>query len=979
VVPNGGAGPLCFFHDLATPWKFPYLCGSMLPTLLLLVAAQTPTETPAQVLAQAQAAVENDSAPLVRGRWLRRLETNPTDRGAQLGLAALDRLTYDYLNAVARLDQLGGSDDWALHAELERAHGALWRRPFNETALLYLAVARAARARNDSILAATALGVAGFLGSRLGVLGQALDTLDAALALAPERAAALRGRIFCTRGPILSFAGQPGAMDAVRRGMELVRPTGDRRAMGLCYHAVAMVGINDTDDASIPEQYTDSAIIEQRASRDGPMLALSHYTRGYSRYTYGDFAGAKRAFADAIVGAERYDSPFVIAWSRRIQSMLYWTAGDVPASVQDFVQAESLFNMLNDGFGKSHVRNGRAIALLTLGRIAEAESTFRMQLALSQHNGMAEGVFANLQSLSAVRARRGDWQGAMEELDRAIAYGNANGHAGWTASLDYRRGVIALRLGDLDASERYLRHYLALASPEQFFDRYAVWTRLAEIQARRGKVDDAISTMAAATRQLDSMRSSLTDAQLRLLVFQTRSALDEPDLGLAPVAALLVQAGRAPDAFLLAESRRARTLDEQVVRSALLRGDSTPAPLARPTLAEALNPPERLAMITWLAGRGGAPSTAYVVSRGKIQGMVLPSIDSIANDIDRLSALLQQGEGTAGLERRLAEAILHPAVALLPAEIDRVILVPDDRLHRVPFDVLPLADGQPLLAKYGVSRAPSVALALRLAGRPTRSSPATVLAFGDPRTMSLDSALPLDPATDRYRRAFLEAGGLPRLEGSRGEARRVGRHARTALVRLGTEASESFLKTDSLKEFQVLHFAGHALVDDQSESRTSLALAPGGGEDGFLGAAEIGTLTLDADLVVLSACRTAAGTVIGGEGVQGLVAPLLAAGARTIVASLWPIGDRRTAALMRDLYDGLAEGQTAGEALRLAKLAARNRGEPARVWAAFTLVGDPDVRINLRKRPGIHPLWYGLAAFVLLGLLVGRKVRARAA
>lgn len=946
--------------------------------LLFLLAVQAPAATPVSVLAQAQAAVENDSATSVQRRWKAALKANPRDHAALLGLAAIDRLTYHYDAAVATLDLIEGSDDWALYAELERAHGALWRRPFNETALQYLAVAQAARSRHDSTLAATALGVAGFLGSRLGVLIQALDTLKVALALAPVREAALRGRILCTTGPIRSFAGRPGAMDAVRQGMELLRPTADHRGMGLCYHAVAMVGINETDDAALPEVYTDSALMVQRAARDGPMLALSHYTKGYSRYSYGDFAGAKRAFAEAIVAAEEYDSPFVIAWSRRIQSMLYWTAGDVPASVQDFAQAESLFIMLNDGFGKSHVRNGRAVALLTLGRVAEAESTFRMQLAISERNGMAEGVFANLQSLSSVLASRGDYQGAMEQLDHAIAYGNTHGHGGWTASLDYRRGVLALRLGDLDASERHLRRFLTIISPEQFFDRYAVWTRLAEIQARRGKLDEAITMLTDASAQLDSMRSTLTDAQLRFLVFQTRSALDEPDLGLAPTAALLVQGGRAAEAFRFAEARRARTLDEQVVRSALLRGDSVASLAGIVKLADSIRPPAGLALITWVAGRGRAPSTAYVVTHRGIQGVVLPPIDSIAGDIDRFTALLQQGEDVAGLDQRLSAAVLQPAVALLGSDINRVILVPDDRFHRVPFDALPLADGQPLLAKYAVSRAPSVALALRLGARPAHAGPATVLALGDPRTMSLDSVTPLDPATDRYRRAFVEAGGLPVLAGSRGEARQVGRYGRNPTVRLGNTASESFLKSDSLRQFQLIHFAGHALVDDQSESRTSLALAPGNGEDGFLGAAEISDLTLDADLVVLSACRTAAGTVVGGEGVQGLVAPLLGAGARTIVASLWPIGDRKTAALMEDFYDGLAGGKTVGEALREAKLAAKGRGEPTRVWAAFTLVGDPDVRIHLVKPKRLHPGWSG-AIVLLLVLAARRRLRARAA
>lgn len=946
-----------------------------------LLLPPVPAEFPAQIVAHATAAVEGDSVATVRARWQRRLTTDSTDRAARLGLATLDRLTYDYAAAALGYGRLTGDDAWALHARMGGAHSDLWRAPFDQTVYRYLTVASGARALGDSSLAAAALSAAGFLGSRLGAMGPSLDSLDVAFQLAPRSNLALQARVLCARAPILSFAGRPGAMATAQRGLALVQQTGDRRTLGLCYHAVAMVAINDLDDSRIPLAYADSAAAAWRAARDGPMLALSHYTKGYTRFNYADFAGAKVALGEAIIEAERTGSRFVIAWSRRFLSMLYWTAGDIPASVQDFAQAESLFTMLNDGFGISHTRNGRAFAQLTLGRVAEAEATFRAQLAVSERNGMAEGVFANLQHLSAVRSVRGDWKGAREEIERAVAYGNANGHAGWTPSLDYRRGVIALRLGELDLAERVLRRFLGSLGPEQHLDRYATRTRLGEVAAQRGELDQAVAELEHAGRQLDSARSALTDTQLRLLVFQTRSALDEPDLGLAPIATILVRGDYASAAFRLAEARRARTLEAQLIRSAVLQGESTPAGAALeaipdlPALQAGL--PESLAVIAWLAGRGGAATTAYVVTRDDIQGTVLPSIDSVAHDIDLYVALLEQGEPSDAVGRRLADAMLAPAVALVPAGVNRLILIPDDRLHRIPFDALPLPDGQPLLLRYGVSRAPSAAIAVRLAARPRRTGLPTLLAFGDPRTSSADDSSHRDPEAERYRGVFAEAGGLPRLKGSAAEARDAGRFSRNAVVRLGPEASESFLKGRSLRSFRVIHLATHAVVDDQSESRTSLALAPGGGEDGFLGAGEIGELDLEADLVVLSACRTAAGRVIGGEGVQGLVAPLLGAGARAVVASLWPIGDRGTATLMQDFYDGLADGKTVGEALRDAKLAARADGTPPKIWAAFTLVGDPDIRIPLEH--GRTVPWFYIGGIVLLlAVLAAWRIRVRA-
>ena len=125
-----------------------------------------------------------------------------------------------------------------------------------------------------------------------------------------------------------------------------------------------------------------------------------------------------------------------------------------------------------------------------------------------------------------------------------------------------------------------------------------------------------------------------------------------------------------------------------------------------------------------------------------------------------------------------------------------------------------------------------------------------------------------------------------------------------------------------LDRFRVIHLATHALVDETSLARTALALAPGEGEDGFLSPADLAGLKLDADLVVLSACRTAGGVAIAGEGMQGLTTPLVAAGARSVVATQWRVGDRSTVRLVADLYDGLARGLPVADALREAKLAA---------------------------------------------------------
>jgi CHAT domain-containing protein len=220
---------------------------------------------------------------------------------------------------------------------------------------------------------------------------------------------------------------------------------------------------------------------------------------------------------------------------------------------------------------------------------------------------------------------------------------------------------------------------------------------------------------------------------------------------------------------------------------------------------------------------------------------------------------------------------------------------------------------------------------------------------------------------------------LPPLPGAVREARFVARFAEGSQVRIGEEATESFLKGTPLDGFRVLHFATHALVDEATVSRTALVLAPEGEEDGFVFPGDLARLTLRADLVVLSACRTAGGSVIRGEGIQGLTGPLLEAGARSVLATGWDIEDRAGRRFVEDLYRSLAGGETVGESLRSAKLAAIDRGEPVSQWAAFSLVGDPDVLPELHEpsRRAILPVGVALATLLAAAVLLSMVRRRR--
>jgi CHAT domain-containing protein len=144
-----------------------------------------------------------------------------------------------------------------------------------------------------------------------------------------------------------------------------------------------------------------------------------------------------------------------------------------------------------------------------------------------------------------------------------------------------------------------------------------------------------------------------------------------------------------------------------------------------------------------------------------------------------------------------------------------------------------------------------------------------------------------------------------------------------------------------VSDVSIIHFASHAVVDPAGLRGTALLLAPGDGEDGVVRPEELSSLSLNADLVVLSACATAvSGGHAGDEGLRGLVAPLIEAGARSVAATLWAVDDQAQRVLVSRMYQRLARGESTASALRAAKLAALRDGAAARDWAALVLWGD---------------------------------------
>jgi CHAT domain-containing protein/tetratricopeptide (TPR) repeat protein len=303
----------------------------------------------------------------------------------------------------------------------------------------------------------------------------------------------------------------------------------------------------------------------------------------------------------------------------------------------------------------------------------------------------------------------------------------------------------------------------------------------------------------------------------------------------------------------------------------------------------------------------------------------------------------------------------------------KLIIVPDGSLNYLPFEALirdqdsPVgeagnhvaqdsgirAPGKFLVEDYVISYAPSASSLMNLLDRKGKSRAKKLwLAFADPVYAGKGSLGQTAPADEISREYYLGKGfDFSPLPYSGEEVKIVSKLIRRGQREIYTqeEAKEEKLKAIPLKDFKILHFATHGLLDENVSLRSALVLTldEDPKEDGFFQVREIYGTQLDSDLVVLSACQTGKGELESGEGVSGLSRAFLYAGAQAVLASLWNINDRATAGFMGHFYRYLNQGKSKDEALQSAKLdMLKSSFRHPFYWAAFVVIGDSQSAVD---------------------------------
>jgi tetratricopeptide (TPR) repeat protein len=436
----------------------------------------------------------------------------------------------------------------------------------------------------------------------------------------------------------------------------------------------------------------------------------------------------------------------------------------------------------------------------------------------------------------------------------------------------------------------------------------------------------------APTERLRTLYREMADRRSQLETRVERSGEDDPR-------------SRALAADIAALRREADSLH----RTTSGRREVDPAAGNRAALKaiDEIIPADSAVVEYWL---GAMRARAWVITRQGVVMATLGATDPVESDARALHAALSHYSGSSEVRARLIAGLSRQVIDGLPPDVLRyrsLIIIPDGALHYVPFPVLQARPGgayAPLIDDHVILTAPSLDAAL---WHRARRSNGRVLIVSDPVYTVTDPRLPPRSAARGSSVALqvvAQRESFERLPSTAVEAAAIGRMFDAGEVDAlsGVAASRTAFLERDLSPYRIIHVATHAITDTEAPLLSALILSTrdsqGAPVPGQVFAGELAIRRLNTELFVLSACDTGLGRELKGEGLLGLRYAAHAAGAESVLASLWPATDRATSDLMTAFYRHYTRDQDP-PALALARATREGRtkfADPA-LWGAFEI------------------------------------------
>lgn len=712
------------------------------------------------------------------------------------------------------------------------------------------------------------------------------------------------------------------ARESYERALALAPKIDDRAIVARILNNLGNLQRRENDFAAAVSFYTRAAT-EAKKARDrwGALTAEHNIGLVYSQQNDPALAltHLRRALAlERALGSNASAARTLLSISEARRAL-----GDASGAAEDLRRSRTLAKRAGDQLTVAMTLLRAAELELNERQLAAANAHVDQAIAMIERSGASSSVTLALTFRARIRVAQKRFADAISVANDAGARAEASGQLDVVAQARTIAGEAYRASGDttrarsafvsaVEATERERAQIAGGAeSRQQYFERaVSPYLALVELDARAGHAESALefAERAKARVLFDVLRGGQRDLQSAMSPSErTRDAQLRREI------AALVASGND------AEKLRNKRDEYAAFRAGLFT--------AHPQLRVAADQPPRFTLDD--AKQVLPSATDAIVEFAVTDSRVL--IFVITHDAIRVFDAAASRSRVLALSRQLATevatrnlafrdtsralyaAILAPAAATLATK-KRLCIIPDQELWRVPYAALVTESDHYLAERFALFHAPSLGVLMNAMHAPPPKSAPRLLAV----------------ANTQVAEAF---GEVHELQALYGESR--------SLLLIGSAATEERV-ANAAPNANVIHIATHGVFDDARPLESHLVFTPGGNDDGNLDAREMMQLHIDADLVVLSACETAAGRPAAGEGMIGMSWALFVAGCPTMVASEWKVESSSTSTMMFAFHRGIATSHLAPcEALRDAQLALMRtaRREHPFYWASFVVLG----------------------------------------
>lgn len=728
------------------------------------------------------------------------------------------------------------------------------------------------------------------------------------------------------------------AQDLYQKSLDMARELGDRGLEGVCLEGLGNVYKNFGNFDVALEYYKKSVKI---AEEIGEKRAAAYAYRSMGEL-YSDGRDPKLAlnyFQKALQINQEIGEKRGVGIVLDCISQLYWSTGKYDLSLENSAEALKIYESIGARGQYTWVNRMIGLAHQGKGELQEAETAFSKSIDFARESGRRDDLWQSLYAKGDVLKTLGKNDEALGLIKESIAVlehlrsevNTAEQRTEYFQSkIKVYNDAIQILIAKQNLPEAF--EYVQQSKARGFLDMLA--------EARVNQED----ILTADLRD----RKKKDDNNLRKIQQNIESEYEKETVDRSKIASLEKQRNELELEYsnLILEIRKQdpRFADVQY-----------PEPL-KLSEAQALLDPNSVLLeysigdsSSWVFAITADSAAAFEVPSGKKLDDQIHDFREVLLKPDVTFQTLEQSHSKYVTQAQtLYSELIHPAEAILKGK-QRILLATDGALSYLPFESLLTKnvtsktiqfENLPYLVRdYEIYYVPSATVLASVIknNHQKNDQPKQLLALADPWLKNGSKEIA----------AVRGWGTLGPLPNARTEVQNIANLYPKDQVTVfeGKEASEKNFKQSDLQEYKRIHFASHGLIDEDKPEFSALVLSGDekGSEDGYLTMREVFDLKLNADLVVLSACKTGLGKEVRGEGVTGISRAFLCAGTPSVLVSLWDVYDRSTADFMASFYKNMeTKNMSKSAALREARLqmiASKKFSHPY-YWAPFVLIGN---------------------------------------